>query len=288
MPRSADEALVLAQLRPGAGHEQASVDLPLAQPVVGLEQMDQPLALLEAADKQDVERAVAKVLVGLGPVNRSRSTPFGMISYSPGKYRLMKWRAAPETAIRPCEPLREPSGEALPDPVRRAEAAEGMEGGDVHRPRLVEHRRREERNKRFVEVEDVEIVRPEHVAGLALEAQAERHAPHRAIGRGRPAGAEADDVALALALAAVLRGDDPHVMAHVAQRLVRESDVFVDPARMRVPVGAYDSDLEQAPRRRRGRDRWRPGRRMDRCHRHSPVGRRVWRRCLALARSCLR
>ena len=34
-------------------------------------------------------------------VNRSRSTPFGMISYSPGKYLLMKCRAAPETAIRP-------------------------------------------------------------------------------------------------------------------------------------------------------------------------------------------
>ena len=66
MPRRPDEALVLAQLRARADDQQTRVDLALAQPVVGLEQVDQALALLEPADEQDVERAVAQLLEGLG------------------------------------------------------------------------------------------------------------------------------------------------------------------------------------------------------------------------------
>ena len=62
----ADEAAVLAQLRPGPDHQQPRVDLALAEAVVGLEQVDEALALLEAADEQDVQGPVAQLLERLG------------------------------------------------------------------------------------------------------------------------------------------------------------------------------------------------------------------------------
>ena len=166
--------------------------------------MDQPLALLEPADEQDVERPVAQLLVrlGLGESLEVDAVRDDLV--------LAGEVAADEVARRagdgdpPVEPLGQPPGESLPDPVRGREAAEGVEGGDVDRPRLVEHGRRQERHERLVEVEDVEVVRLEHLARLVLEPQPERHATDAAVGRRRPAGAEADDVALALALAAVL------------------------------------------------------------------------------------
>ena len=204
----------------------------------------------------------------------------------------MKCRAAPLTAMRPWSLRRQPAGEPLADPVRRREAAEGVEGGDVDGVGLVEDGRRQERHERLVEVQDVEPMLGQQVARLLLEAPAERDAAHAAVGREGVAGPEADDAPLVLPLLAVLAGDDPHVVAHPAHRLVGVADVLVDAAGVRIAVRADDRRSSavraagsSAPRGRlrRHRPAGRPDRRR---HRHSPVGRRVCRRCRALATSC--
>src|SRR5687768_2205374 len=162
-----------------------------------------------------------------------------------------------------------------------------MEGGNVHRVRLVEHGRGQERDERLVEVQHVELVLLEQLARLLLEAQAEGDTPDAAVCRRRPARAQPDDVPLALTLSAVLAGDDPDVVAHASHGVMREMDVLVYAARVRIPVRAHDPDLQWSPIRSLDPDRWHRWRRcgLDRCHRHSPVGRRVWRRCRALATS---
>jgi hypothetical protein len=53
--------------------------------VVRLEEVDEPLALLESADEEDVEGPSRSSSNGSALAKRSRSTPFGMIRYSPGK-----------------------------------------------------------------------------------------------------------------------------------------------------------------------------------------------------------
>ena len=206
--------------------------------------MGQALPLLEAADEQDVQGAVAQLLVGLG----------GLKGFEVDAVRddlvLAREIAVDEVACstRDRDPavelVGEPPGELRADPVRRRETAEGVKRADVHRFGRVEHRRGEERHERLVEVEDVEPLLVEHLTRLLLEAQAERHATDRPVCRCGPSGAEANDVTIALPLAAVLRRDDPHVVAHPAHRLVRESHVLVDAPGMRVAVRADDPDLQ--------------------------------------------
>jgi len=62
----ADEAAVLAPLRPVADDEQARIDAALAQSVIRLEQVAEALSVLEAADEQDVQHAIAQILERLG------------------------------------------------------------------------------------------------------------------------------------------------------------------------------------------------------------------------------
>src|SRR5206468_5854686 len=103
---------------------------------------------------------------------------------------------------------------------------------------------RKKRDERLVEMEDVEALLGQQLARLLLELPAQGDAAHAAVGReGKPC-AQADDVPLVDPLLAVLAGDDPHVVAHLAQRVIRMAHVLIDPTWMGVAVRAYDADPE--------------------------------------------
>ena len=149
------------------------------------------------------------------------------------------------------DPAVEPGGVAAHDPaadlVRRGEAGIGVEGGDVHALRLPEQEQRQERDERFVQVQDVEPLAGQQLADLADVARRERERPDRAIGRHAEADPDAQDVALGGSLRAVAGGDDPDVVAAQAQVLVEVADVLGDAARLRVDVRAHEADLHCRP-----------------------------------------
>ena len=118
--------------------------------------------------------------------------------------------------------------------------------------RLAQQEQREERHERLVEVEQVELLAREQRADLADVARRERDRADRAVGRHREADADAQDVALRRALGAVAGGDDPDVVAALAQVLVEEPDVLGDAARLRVDVRADEADLHRRSASNRG------------------------------------
>jgi hypothetical protein len=123
-----------------------------------------------------------------------------------------------------------------------------VERRDVDAARFAEQEERKERHERLVEVEDVEPLPLEHPPDLAQIARRERQRADRRVDRYRHADPEADDVALRRPLRPVTRGQDPDVVAALAQALVEVVDVLGDPAAGGVDVRADEPDLH---RRRR-------------------------------------
>ena len=220
----------------------------LAEAVIGLEQVDEALAFLEAPHEQDVQRPVAELIHRLGvrvkvDVDPVRDDPVVAREVAADKVARRPGDRNPALQLR--RQLRRP---ALPDPVAGAESAEGVEGRHVHRLRLIEHGRRQEGNERLVEVQDVKPMLCEQLAGLLLESPAQRHATHAAVGWKGPACPQPDDVPLALSLLAVLAGDDPGVVPQPTQLFVLVADMVVDAARMRIAVGTDEGDLQRSRR----------------------------------------
>ena len=219
----------------------------LAQAVVRLEQVNEALALLEPADEEDVERSIAKLLdrrCGGEALNVDAVGDDPIVPREISADEMPSRAGDRDSALEFGRQLR---GPPLPNPVAGAEATEGVEGGDVHRVGLVENGRRQEWDERLVEVEDVEPMLREQLASLLLEAPAERHAAHAAVGGEGPARSEPDDMPLALTFLPVLAGDDPRVMTESAQLLVLAAHVVVDATRVRESVRADEGDLERRP-----------------------------------------
>ena len=158
-----DVAACLAAERPGTDDEQAAVAAGLAQDAIGLEQLEQTLARLMAADEQQVASSRPATARSGRPAGiRVTSTPFGNDLVVAGEVAVdeVLGRAADR------DPAVEAGGLALhhlaAELVRRREPAVGMEGGDVHARREPQEDRRQERHERLMEVEQVEL--------LALEA----------------------------------------------------------------------------------------------------------------------
>ena len=80
-------------------------------------------------------------------------------------------------------------------------------------------------------------MRGEQVIDPRPQPPAERQPADAPVAGHRPAGAQPDDMALAVPLLAVLGRDDPRVVAERAQLVVCMPDVLVDPARVGNPYG---------------------------------------------------
>ena len=160
----------------------------------------------------------------------------------------MKWRAAPLTVIRPCSLSARRRAKQLPTQYDGEKPPKAWKVATLtvsDWSRTVGDRNGTSGSWKC---RTSNLLLGEQLASLLLEAPAERHAAHAAVGREGVAGAQADDVALVGPLLAVLAGDDPDVVAHAPHRLVGVAHVLVDAARMRVAVRADDPDLQRAPR----------------------------------------
>ena len=242
-PAREDVAARLSFLGPRPDDEEPAVAAGLAQDPVRLEQVEQALPRLVAADEQDVARAVLPAGDGHGVAEA------GDIHAVRDDLVVAREEPVDEVACRGADgdPAVEAVGVAAHRPaaelVGRRPAAEGVERGDVHAVRRAQHDRRQERDERLVEVEEVEPLALQHVADLRQVARRERDRPDRAVGRHAEALAQADDVTLAGALEAVARRDDPDVVAPGAQPGVEVADVLVHAARQRIDVRRDEADL---------------------------------------------
>ncbi len=247
-PAGQDVAPGLALLRPRADDEEPAGDPVPAQDPVRLEQLEQALARLMAPDEQEVEQAVLPAGDRYGPFEAGQVDSVRdhlvvarkvAIDEVPGR------RADRDSAVQPGRvALHEPA----PELVRGREAGIGMEGGDVHAPRLAQEDEREEGHERLVEVEQVEALPIEHLADLADVAGRDGDRSDRAVRGHAEALAQADHVPLGGPLQAVAAADDPDVVAPQAEILVEVADVLVDPAGDRVDVGRDQADLHRAGR----------------------------------------
>ena len=237
----------LAFLRPGPDDEQAVLEPGPAQDAVRLEQVEQALARLVATDEQHVRRAVLPAGQRDRPGEARDVDPVGddlVVAREEPVDEMAGGGAHRDPAV---EPRRMAAHDPAADLVRRGEAGIGVEGRDVHAVRLAEQEQRQERDERFVEVQDVEPLAGQQLADLADVARRERERPDRAIGRHAEADPDAQDVALGGPLRAVAGGDDPDVVAAQPQVLVEIADVLRDAARFRVDVRADEADLHGRP-----------------------------------------
>ena len=134
----------------------------LAQDAMGLEQVEQALARLVAADEQDVRRAVLPARERDGVREAADVDAVG------DDLVVAREEAIDEVAGRGAhrDPAVQPAGVAPQGPaaelVRRREAGVGVERRDVDARRLAQQEERQERHERLVEVQDVEPLAVEH------------------------------------------------------------------------------------------------------------------------------